>query len=42
MSYLPLYRLSDNESKVLQEQVYEFVGLHYSTSEIQPFQSTCL
>lgn len=42
MSFLSLYRLSDNESKVLQEQAYEFVGLHYFTNEIQPFQSTCL
>lgn len=42
LSFLLLYRLSDSESKVLQEQAYEFVGLYYYTSEIQPFQSTGL
>jgi len=42
LCFLLLYRLSVNESKALQDQAYEFVGLYYLTSEIQLFQSTCL
>lgn len=37
-----LYKLWVSESKVLQDQAYEFVGLYYFTSEFQLFQSTCL